>query len=191
MSKSLNNFYTLTDIKEKGFDPLAFRLMVLQSHYRSQSNFTWENLESAQNRLKGYQELSDLQFQAEDANTLGNDYFSEKGDSLIKALGDDLALSEVLKTVSETSDHIYEYGQGLSFVNLQAFSDFLELLDNILGLHLLGRKDLTEEQWTKIRERDTARVTGDWTKADAIRESLKKEGVGLRDLAGTQVWYRL
>ncbi len=46
MSKSLNNFYTIKDITDKGYHPLAFRLMVLQSHYRSQSNFTWENLEA-------------------------------------------------------------------------------------------------------------------------------------------------
>jgi len=52
MSKSAKNFYTLSDISEHGYDPLAFRLLVLQSHYRSQINFSWEALKSAQNRLK-------------------------------------------------------------------------------------------------------------------------------------------
>lgn len=51
MSKSLNNFYTLEDITEKGFDPLAFRLMVLQSSPKNQANFSWEILGAAQNRF--------------------------------------------------------------------------------------------------------------------------------------------
>lgn len=51
MSKSLNNFYTLREIKEKGFNPLAFRLLVLQSTPRNQANFSWEILQAAQNRF--------------------------------------------------------------------------------------------------------------------------------------------
>src|SRR5690606_9057256 len=64
MSKSLGNFITLKDIKAKGFDPMAFRLLVLQSHYRSQSNFTWEILESAQNRLDELRAWADLRYQS-------------------------------------------------------------------------------------------------------------------------------
>ena len=51
MSKSLGNSYTLDDILEHSFQPLAFRLLVLQSHYRKQADFTWEILDSAQKRL--------------------------------------------------------------------------------------------------------------------------------------------
>src|SRR5205807_865800 len=40
MSKSLHNFYTLADIIKRGFDPLAFRLLMLSAHYRTQQNFT-------------------------------------------------------------------------------------------------------------------------------------------------------
>lgn len=63
MSKSLNNFYTLEDVTKKGFDPLAFRLLVLQSHYRKQSNFTWEALEAAQNRLSDLRAAADALLQ--------------------------------------------------------------------------------------------------------------------------------
>jgi cysteinyl-tRNA synthetase len=51
MSKSLGNIYTVYDIVEKGFDPLAYRLMLLEHHYSEQMNFTWEKLEQSQNRL--------------------------------------------------------------------------------------------------------------------------------------------
>src|SRR3989344_6415054 len=70
MSKSLNNFYTLEDIRKNGYDPLAFRLMVLQSHYRSQNNFTWENLNAAANRIKHWQAVADLRWQLDQSAKL-------------------------------------------------------------------------------------------------------------------------
>lgn len=51
MAKSLNNFYTLRDLENKKFNPLAFRYLVLNSHYRSKLNFTWESLGAAENAL--------------------------------------------------------------------------------------------------------------------------------------------
>lgn len=52
MSKSLNNFITLNDIVDKGFSPMAFRLMVLQSNPHNQANFSWDILQAAQNRYE-------------------------------------------------------------------------------------------------------------------------------------------
>ena len=48
MSKSLQNFYTLKDIKRKCIDPIALRYLFTQTQYRQQMNFTWESLEGAQ-----------------------------------------------------------------------------------------------------------------------------------------------
>ena len=52
MSKSLGNTYTVTDLKEKGFSPLAFRYMCLNANYRSKLNFTWEGIKAAQVALE-------------------------------------------------------------------------------------------------------------------------------------------
>jgi cysteinyl-tRNA synthetase len=49
MAKSKGNFYKLIDLEAKGFSPLDFRYLCLQSHYRSKLNFTWEALEAAKN----------------------------------------------------------------------------------------------------------------------------------------------
>ena len=51
MAKSEGNFLTLETIKAKGFSPLAYRYLLLQTHYRKQLNFSWEALEAAQNGL--------------------------------------------------------------------------------------------------------------------------------------------
>ncbi|MFA5000976.1 MAG: class I tRNA ligase family protein [Candidatus Paceibacterota bacterium] len=54
MAKSANNFYTLADLEEKGYSPLAYRYLLLQTSYKQKVNFTWASLESAQ---KGYENL--------------------------------------------------------------------------------------------------------------------------------------
>lgn len=54
MAKSLNNFYTLNDLRERGFDPIVYRYVLLQSSYKQTLNFTWESLEAG---AKGYQKI--------------------------------------------------------------------------------------------------------------------------------------
>lgn len=54
MSKSLGNIFTLEDLEKKGFNPLAYRYLLLQTSYKQKVNFTWESLEAAQ---KGYDNL--------------------------------------------------------------------------------------------------------------------------------------
>lgn len=54
MSKSLGNFYTISDILDKGYDPIALRYLFLGAHYKKPMNFTWASLDSAQ---KGYKRL--------------------------------------------------------------------------------------------------------------------------------------
>jgi cysteinyl-tRNA synthetase len=63
ISKSLGNGITLEDIEGKGFTLSAFRLHVLESHYRSQSKFSWESLAAAQNRLQRWQAIADKRYQ--------------------------------------------------------------------------------------------------------------------------------
>jgi len=52
MAKSLGNIFTLEDIEKRGFSPLAFKYLVLTSHYRSEMNFTWQAMESAENAYR-------------------------------------------------------------------------------------------------------------------------------------------
>ena len=51
MSKSLGNTYLVQDLIDKGYDPLAYKMLCFTSHYRNKLNFTWEALNSAQNSL--------------------------------------------------------------------------------------------------------------------------------------------
>jgi cysteinyl-tRNA synthetase len=190
MSKSANNFYTLDDIVQKGYDPLAFRLLVLQAHYRNQVNFSWESLEAAQNRLKDYRALADFRFQpitAAEYELTELDYGQYQID-ITDTLQDDLNTPEVLRMVSlianERHDSIY-------IDEREAFVSFLAFLDRVLGLRLLDSTDIDDSQKELISQRQIARETKDWQKSDELRNQLGKQGIGIRDTEYGSIWYRL
>jgi len=188
MSKSLKNFYTLEDIVSKGIEPLAFRLLVLQSHYRSQTNFTWESLEAAQNRLKSLQAMADLYFQLPKTQQVEDNFFDEMQKGIKTAALNDLALPHALSLLSEIQT-ILE--QDKVHVSAKSLHKFLVWLDHLLGLQLSSRKDITKEQKELIRDREQAREDKDWAKADQLRDKLLKDKIALNDRAGESIWYRL
>jgi cysteinyl-tRNA synthetase len=185
MSKSLGNFFTLRDVQERGFDPLAFRLLVLQSHYRSQSNFSWDNLEAAQNRLQTLREFADLQFQP-----LGSGAWVDKtASSVLNDLQEHLNTPGALAALSNYADLANE--KLISPQDREAFAGFLKVLDEVFGLGLASRSDITDEQKQLIQDRAGAKDTKDWEKADSLRDELKEQRIGLRDTDRGQIWYRL
>src|SRR5476651_2462368 len=97
MSKSLGNSYTLKDITGRGIHPLSYRLLVLQAHYRSEINFTWESLGAAQKTLLNLYAWADLKHQTGLAEVrLAENDITEFLDKIKTALADDLATSTAL-----------------------------------------------------------------------------------------------
>lgn len=191
MSKSLNNFFTLRDIQEKGFDPLAFRMMVLQSHYRSQSNFTWENLEAAQNRLKNWSAVVDLRWQAvvTDDNdkihgVMRADLFEEK---LSNILQDDMNTAMALAFV----DEVFNEASNNNFC-AACMDGIVQSIDEILGINLFeGKADISDDQKQILSERQKARDDKNWARSDELRDQLKEQGIAIRDTDYGQIWHRL
>jgi cysteinyl-tRNA synthetase len=189
MSKSKHNYYTLSDIKEREFKPLALRLLFLQSHYRSQTNFTWESLEAAQKNLISLQALADLRYQASDAaKPTASDYFDKKQLKILNDVKNDLATPAALARLGEVSDYFVE--NGLSQTGLTDFEAFLRFVDDVFGLDLLGSEDITAEQKQLISERETARSRSDWTTADSLRETLAQAGLEINDSGFGPIWRR-
>lgn len=190
MAKSAGNFFTLEDITKKGFDPLAFRLLVLQAHYRSQVNFTWESLEAAQNRLKNIRAFADLRFQPITSGNYELDEldYTEYGNIIQNQLQNDLdtpnALAQLSLVVDGRQSSVHQD-------ELDEHRAFLELLDSALGLQLLTSTDITDEQKTLVAGREQARQAKDWAKSDELRNKLTAQGIGLRDTLHGSIWYRL
>ncbi len=187
MSKSLNNFFTLQDIQEKGFSPVAFRMLVLQAHYRNQLNFSWESLEAAQNRLQSFADMAVLQWQpVDDANDAPD--FSAIGQRLLELAQDDLDIPQVLAEVSKLAKNLEL--NGLAESSLDGFRELLTLIDFLLGLNLLGQSDLDDTTKQLIADRQQAREAKDWSRTDALRDELSQLGTLIRDTPNGPVWSR-
>lgn len=195
ISKSLGNGYTLSDLAEKGFSPLEYKLFVLQTHYRSEGNFTFENLGAAKQRLAHWRAVAALRWQTHD--TLVSEEEKLHGDAtprihtavqavknaLNADLNTPLALSEIDAAFSAIEaapvSHIHQY----SLVQL------LETIDELLGLELLATTpDISEDAKRLIVARAAARGEKDWAAADAARDALLSQNITVRDTANGSIW---
>lgn len=187
MAKSANNFYTLDDIIAKGYDPLAFRLLVLQSHYRNQVNFTFESLDAAQNRLQDFREMAALRWQMAQTSTGQSSLLKNIQSKISEAMDNDLSTPEALAALSQAPK---EWLRLVSESDAQSMSSFLQYLDRLFGLKLLEVGNLNDEQTQTLNQRENARRQKDWPKVDQLRDQLNQQGIGLRDLQdGTSIWY--
>lgn len=191
MAKSQGNYLTLDDLVKKGHDPLAFRLLVLQAHYRTQMNFTWNSLEAAASFLQRLRTMTDRRFQTQEEpkdTTLETIINGAEGD-IYAMLPKDLDTAAALGALSTLLSYIET--TPLPKGNLKQFEDFLSFLDKVFGLGLADRQDLTEDQKKLLGERENHRRSKDFEKSDKLRNTLEKQGIGLNDNDFGVTWYRL
>ncbi len=169
MSKSLGNFFTVQDVINKGFDPLALRYLYLQTHYRQEMNFTWEALEGSQTALSKLRE-NFLSLEGE------GDLIESYKDKFMDNLNDDLNTSKALSILWEM---VKSDETGSSKRKTLLF------MDEILGLGLSNYKvqELVVPQEVKVlvNNREDARKNGDFEKADMIRKEIEEKGYAIQD----------
>jgi len=189
ISKSLGNGITLEDVEAKGYSLDVLRLHILESHYRTQSKFSWESLEAAKNRLANIQAFADLRFQG-DANApqISADYFDDKQQAITAALKNDLSTPEALRIIAEIVDEVSQNRPHLD--NASAITAFVLFLDEALGLRLGTSTNITTEQQKLLAERDDARNGRRWDESDRLRDQLAAQGVYLRDTQLGAIWHR-
>jgi cysteinyl-tRNA synthetase len=182
MSKSSGEFLRLQTLVDKGFHPLAYRLMCLQAHYRSELEFSWEGLQAAFVRLKrmvmGVERLRSLN---SGHTTQEAKWFEVFDDEICNDLNTSIPL-----TLAETII-------GRNDLNPSERVAALAKIDSVLGLNLLTltREDLrirpatatiTEaEIEAALAARREARAAKDFAKSDAIRDELIAKGVEVMD----------
>ncbi len=191
MSKSAGNFYVLEDVVKKGFDPLAFRLKVLQSHYRNSVNFTWESLEAAQHLLENLRMWADLKHQPHaavkeaQASKLHETYAAALK-QMLAATQNDLDTPRAIAALAQLATQ--SEGQGIA---LDKFQPMLNIVDQLFGLRLSKRPDITTAQKALIAGREDARADKDWARSDELRDALKAQNIGLRDTETGTIWFRI
>jgi len=196
MAKSLRNFYTVRDLLEKGYDPMAIRYLLLSTHYRQQLNFTFQSLEAAENTIKRLQNFME---RLEEADGKG---IGEKIQNLIEktkknfelAMDDDLdintALSHLFSFVREVNKLIDE--NKLSQKEARQVKNLMLEFDKVLGiLTPIEEEGLPAEIMNLIQEREKARKAKNWKKADEIRRKLLEMGIILEDTPKGVKWKRI
>ncbi len=190
MSKSLGNFYTLQDLIDHQVDPLAFRLLVLQSHYRKPTSFSLANAEAARNRLANWRVAAALRHQTHD--TIADD--SEKKVSLraaphalLEALNDDLNTPQALMIIDRAFAELES--TPLASIHRHSLSTLLDMIDSTLGLQLQSSTpDISDDQKQLILTRQRARDDKDWRTSDTLRDTLLDQGIVIRDTSHGPVW---
>ncbi len=190
MAKSARNFFTLTDLTSRGVDPLAFRLLVLQSHYRKPTNFSFDNVASAHNRLRHWRNVAALRHQTHDTLDQDSEKFTgllaAKG-AILEALNSDFNTPEALKVIDEAFSHLDT--QPIAKIHQEGLEQLLETIDSVLGLQLIASTpDISDEVKQLIVERQRARDSQDWTRSDELRSSIATHGITVRDTSKGSIW---
>ncbi len=193
ISKSLGNGIRLQDISDKGIALDAVRLNILESHYRSQSKFSWDGLEAAANRLQHWRTIAAQVWQplAEaDSESVLSELTSAAHD-IAAALADDLNTPLILSRVDQALSVLE--AQAVAAAAIEPLKAFLAYLDTVLGIDLLAANGPLDETISRlIEQRRTARLAKDWAASDKLRDQLQSLGYGIKDLpAGSTQWFRL
>ena len=189
MAKSTGNILTVSVLKEKGYDPMVYRMFCLQSHYRKPLEFSYEvlsNMASAYNKLLN--RIKNLNPASEQADAgqvaaykekfislVGNDLNTASGLSLVYDVLKDKALSDATKlAVIEDFDQVLS----LDLTKLRGVSEPEKAADNELVQYIEER----------IAARKAAKKAKDFATADAIRAELLEKGVAIKDTREGTVW---
>ena len=203
MSKSKGEFLTVSLLESKGYDPLAYRLFCLQSHYRRNLVFSYENLDNA---MVTYGKLvaKIAALNPDSGEAVDQAAFDACKEKFVAALSNDLNTSLAITAVydalkAKTNDA----------TKLALISDF----DQVLSLDLLEkaakkRKELAAAPKAgaftilsetgesdpaveaKIQARQDAKKAKNFAEADRLRDELKAEGIELMDIPGGVRWKR-
>ena len=173
MSKSNGAILTVSVLEEQGYDPLAFRFMVLNSHYRKQLLFTYDNLNQAEQTLK---KLKSKIASIKDEGDLDDGSFNEYNNRFIDAISDDLNTSNALTVLYDLLKD--------EQVNGHTKLDLINKYDKVFAVNLIEEKQVSEndeEIQILIERRNEAKKNKDYDLADSIRNELLEKGIELVD----------
>lgn len=196
MAKSKNNFYTLRNLEKRGFNPLAFRYLVLMTHYRDRLNFTWDSLNAAQKGLaRIYGFLYNIFLEDKNGVKTNNpdlaDYLRKKKNEFLEIINDDLNSPQALALMFEVMHDINEmfFQKGFSKSDLQLLENMFLDFDKVFGLRFTkylekGKKEeIPKSVKALINQRMAMRLKGDYQAADKTREKIERLGYKLEDTA--------
>jgi cysteinyl-tRNA synthetase len=193
MSKSLDNFFTVREVL-KQYDAESVRYFLINGHYRSQLNYSDDNLKQAKASLERlYTALRDVE---PNLNVVLTDF--EQVDKFNTAMDDDFNTPEALSVMFELAKELNK--EKLSDVNKASdIAGVMVKLGEVLGIlqtppeqfFQSGQGDEVEEIEQLIAKRNQARADKDWAAADEARDALTAMGITLEDSEGKTTWRKI
>ncbi len=174
MSKSKGKTLTVDTLIENGYDPLSYRFLCLQSHYRKQLTFSYSSLDGAEN---AYKKLKNKVLSLSKDGEIDNKVFNEYKDKFVSYLEDDIntanAISVIYDVLKVETNDVTKY-------------ELIKDYDKVLGLELttevVSNNEVDEEFIkSKIEERNEAKKNKNYELADKIRNELLEKGIVLKD----------
>lgn len=191
MAKSLNNFYTLRDLVDKGYSELAIREVFIRSHYRSPLNFTFDSLKQGEANVKKindfYQKYKNLEPQDTD-DSLAND-FKKSMDEFEIAIADDLNTAEAMAAMYNFMNRVNKE-KVLSQNDLNLVIEFMERVDLIFSL-LIKEEVIPTTVVELAAKRKIARDNKDFNLSDELRDQIQELGYNVKDSKESKIGYIL
>ncbi|MCB9366197.1 MAG: cysteine--tRNA ligase [Calditrichaeota bacterium] len=197
MSKSLGNFFTVTDMLEKGWRPREIRYGLLSGHYRQRTNFQASGLDSIKQALARFEACAVNLEHADGKGGLPElrDIVARREQEFRDAMDDDLnypeALAAVFNFVREANTLCQEHKIGSEERALAVAT--MKRFDSVLGFLSLDEAVADPEAAeieALIEVRNEARKSKNWAEADRARDELTARGIILEDRAGKTIWRR-
>ena len=175
MSKSSGEFLTINLLESKGYSPLAYRLLCLQSHYKNQLVFSFESLDIAQNTYNKL--VSKINSIKQDKAMIDKDAYEKYDNAFKNALEDNLNTSNAITVL---------YDVLKSDINNNTKLALIESFDKVLSLDLIKKDVEIDSELLKyinesIEKRKNAKLNKDYELADSIRKELLEKGIVLKD----------
>ena len=174
---------------------MAFKLLVLAKHYRTEGNFTWDNLEAAQRRLNHWYDYAALRHQihasleSDHARATSDDglSFFSATHALVEALENNLDTPGATTLVDDVFAQIDR--TPIDSLHRRSFIEFLQTIDELLGLDLIEKTpDISDNAKQLIIARERARDAKQWQRSDELRDELAEQGITLRDTPSGTIW---
>ncbi|MDD5225846.1 MAG: cysteine--tRNA ligase [Candidatus Omnitrophica bacterium] len=199
MSKSKGNFFTLRDLLEKGYDPMAIRYALLSVHYRNQLNFTFESLKEARDVIE---KLDNCFAECLNIVNAGNvpknfventdrnqfeTYLKVRFDEMIMALDNDLNVSAAFASLFEALKRInaqiglHQTAKMEKENAIRSAIDFFKKADRLLGLDIASVGSIPENVKTALDQYSEARKSRDFATSDLMRKKIVELGWLVKD----------
>lgn len=177
MSKSSGTAYTVRNLVERGYDPMTYRFLLLQSHYRQPLEFSFESLDAA---TKGYKnivrKIADL-INSDTSGEFNKNTFDIWHNTILSTISDNMKTAETLVVIQELLKD--------TSVNPKTKLQIFEFVDRLLGLQFIDRaqklvdleKESAPDEIVELaKQRADAKANKDWATADTLRNQIDAAG---------------